>query len=200
MFSTLRQHSLTCLGALIVVLLLNVTIAMGLAHAQQAAREPTVSVVADGDRSGGRIEAQIVIKATAETVWQSMLDCSVSLRIVSGLKTCRVIQRDPAGLWDVREHIVAWSALLPTVRSVFRSEYQRPISIRFSRISGDLKSLEGKWQLSARDGGRATQLQYSAVVDLGVPLPGVLVRSAIETDVTRVMKALQAEAEARNVR
>jgi Polyketide cyclase / dehydrase and lipid transport len=174
--------------------------ATGPAHAQKAGREPAVSVTADGDSAGGRIDAQIKITATAETVWSTMLDCAVSLRIVSGLKTCRVVERDPGGKWDVREHVVAWSALLPTVRSVFRSEYQFGREIRFSRVSGDLKKLEGQWQLTPSDGGRATLLRYMAVVDPGVPLPGALVRSAIESDVTRVLKALQAEAEARNVR
>jgi hypothetical protein len=174
--------------------------AAGLVHAQQTAREPAVRVTADGDSAGGRIDAQIKITAAAETVWSTMLDCAVSLRIVSGLKTCRVVERDPGGKWDVREHVVAWSALLPTVRSVFRSEYQFGREIRFSRVSGDLKKLEGKWLLTPGDGGRTTQLRYMAVIDPGVPLPGALVRSAIETDVTRVLKALQAEAEARNVR
>jgi Polyketide cyclase / dehydrase and lipid transport len=172
----------------------------GSALAQSTGREPTVSVKADGDNAGGRIDAEIKIKAAAETVWLTMLDCNVSLRIVSGLKTCRVIERDPGGKWDVREHVVAWSALLPTVRSVFRSEYQFGREIRFSRVSGDLKKLEGKWLLTPGDGGRATQLRYMAVIDPGVPLPGALVRSAIDADVTRVLKSLQAEAEARHVR
>lgn len=200
MANTHRQRCRVSIGAMVFLLHAHCGFAVGIAHAQQTGREPAVRVSADGDTAGGRIDAEIKIKATAEIVWLTMLDCNVSLRIVSGLKTCRVVERDPGGKWDVREHVVAWSVLLPTVRSVFRSEYQFAKEIRFSRVSGDLKKLEGKWQLEPGDGGRATQLRYTAVVDLGVPLPGALVRSAIESDVTRVLKALQAEAEARNVR
>jgi Polyketide cyclase / dehydrase and lipid transport len=182
------------------LLLLGQWIASVAAIAQQSGHEPKVSVIADEDGAAGRIEAQIIIKAPAETVWLKMLDCAVSLRIVSGLKSCRVTDRDPGGSWDVREHVVSWSAILPSVRSVFRSEYGLYSSIRFSRVSGDLKKLEGSWRLLPSDGRRATLLRYNAIIDPGVPLPGALVRSAIESDVTRVLKALQAEAEAPNVR
>ena len=129
-----------------------------------------------------------------------MLDCATSLRIVAGLKDCKILQRDPAGRWDIRQHTIKRALLLPTVRSVFRSDYEPVSVIRFSRVEGDLKKLQGSWRLVPRNGGAATDVTYNADVDPGVPLPGALLRSAIQSDVADVLSALQRESETRNGR
>lgn len=168
--------------------------------ASQPAREPTVAIAADGQGTGGRIEAHVEIAAPSDIVWRVMLDCGASLRIVAGLTRCKVLAKDPAGRWDIREHTVAWAAFLPTVRNVFRSEYHPTSLIRFTRIDGDLRRLEGTWRLHAREANRSTLLLYMADVDLGLPLPRALLRSTIESDVRRVLKAVQREAEAQSGR
>ena len=185
--------------------LLHVTITGSPASAQpsvaaEAERAPSVSVTADPTGDGGRIQAQIRIAARPEMVWAVMMDCATSLRIVAGLKDCKILKRDPAGKWDIREHTIKRALLLPTVRSVFRSDYEPVSGIRFSRVEGDLKKLQGSWRLVPLNGGTATDVIYNADVDPGVPLPGVLLRSAIKSDVADVLSALQRETEARNGR
>jgi carbon monoxide dehydrogenase subunit G len=157
-------------------------------------REPVVSVTALS--AGARVAASIRIDATPATVWGIMLDCKKTARIVAGLERCTVVRRDPAGTWDVREHIVNWSAFLPNVRSEFRSEYVTHERISFRRTAGDLKTLNGSWQLIPLNGGAATKLVYAVDVDPGVPVPGAWVRDAAERDARAVLKALQREAEA----
>ena len=163
-------------------------------HAQSG-QEPTVSVVPDTDGAGGRVDAKIRIAAPPADVWRAMLDCKVSERIVSGLTYCRVLKQDPNGAWDVREHRVTWSSLFPSVRNVFRSDYERHAVIRFARIEGDLRKLKGTWRLQPLAGEKATLVTYMAEIDPGVPVPGVLLRAAIESDVRKVLVALQREVE-----
>ena len=165
------------------------------AHAQQnASREPAVSVTALNP--GAKVAATIRIDAPPALVWSTMLDCKKAARIVAGLERCTVVRSDPAGTWDVREHIVNWSAFLPNVRSEFRSEYVTHSRISFRRTAGDLKTLIGSWQLIPLDGGKATKLVYAVEVDPGVPVPGAWVRNAAERDARAVLKALQRETEA----
>jgi Polyketide cyclase / dehydrase and lipid transport len=158
-------------------------------------REPVVSVTALS--AGANVAASIRIDAAPATVWTIMLDCTKATRIVKGLERCTVLRRDPAGSWDVREHIVNWSAFLPNVRSEFRSDYVTNERISFRRTAGDLKTLNGSWQLVPLNGGVATKLVYTVEVDPGVPVPGSWVRDAAERDARAVLKALQREAEAR---
>ena len=159
-----------------------------------AAGEIVIEVEAVPGTAAGRVTALLDIPASHRRVWQIMLDCKRSMKIVDGLKSCTVTAADPGGRWDVREHLVQWAWPLPIVRSVFRSDYMEFTRIAFRRIGGDLKALEGSWQLEPIAAGRATRLHYEAVVDPGVPLPGFLVRNAIETDFRKTLAALRREA------
>lgn len=153
-----------------------------------------VDVTADPEGGAGVVRAAIDIPAEPGQVWATMIDCERAPRFVKGLKSCRVLERDNAGLWDVREHIVQWLSLLPSTRSEFRSEYVQERSIRFRRTGGDLKALDGEWQLMPLKQGRGTRLTYVARVDPGLPLPDAMVRAAIEADLPRTLEALRHEA------
>jgi hypothetical protein len=150
-----------------------------------------VTAVPEG---GGRVIAVLDIPTSRRRLWDVMLDCQRSLRIVESLKSCKVTAADPSGRWDVREHVVAWGWLALTVRSTFRSEYVANDSIRFNRIGGDLKALRGHWRLEPLDGDRRTRLHYEAIIDPGVPVPGFIVLSAIEADARKTLSALRKEA------
>lgn len=167
--------------------------------AGETGRSPTVSVTADDRAGGAHIEAEIDIAAPRPLVWSIMLDCEASVRIVEGLRSCSILSRDPAGAWDIREHIIRRYALLPSVRSVFRSDYVANSTIQFTRVDGDLKRLEGIWRLTARS-DHQTIVSYSASVDLALPVPGALLRASVEADIAGVLRALQREAEARHGR
>ena len=158
-----------------------------------AAGEIIVDVTAVPDTSGGRVTALLDLPASQRRVWEVMLDCKRSVKIADNLKSCKVTSADPNGRWDVREHLVQWVWPLPTIRSVFRSEYLPFDSIRFQRVEGDLKALIGIWRLESLDSGRVTRLRYEAIVDPGVTLPGFLVRSTMEADFRKTLAALRRE-------
>jgi hypothetical protein len=163
---------------------------------QLKAREAVVRVVSDeSGEADGRIDAVIDVAAAPATVWAVMLDCDRALAFVKGLRSCSVVERAADGSWDVREHRTKWLAIMPELRSVFRSDYVREKSIHFTRTGGDLKFLEGDWVLEPLNGARATRLYYHARVSVSVPLPGFMLRAALEEDVPERLKSLRAEAE-----
>lgn len=166
---------------------------LGSAATDRLAAGGTVVEVVPVDDSAGQIEALIDIPAPPERVWNVMLDCARAPAFVPGLTECHILSADPAGRWDVREHLVEWIWFLPAVRSVFRSEYQKPFLIAFHNEGGDLSSLEGEWRLISLNSGRATRLSYRATVKLALPLPGAIVRDALEREVPKTLQALRAE-------
>lgn len=152
---------------------------------------PSVSVELDEESSAARVTAAIDIPAPPQTVYAVMVDCSRALRIVTGLESCRVIERSADGAWDVREHVISVNILLPRVRNVFRSEYEQNRLIRFRRVDGDLRVSDGEWRLRPLAGGTATRVTYRAHVALSVPVPGPLVRAAIRYDIPNMLDALR---------
>jgi uncharacterized protein YndB with AHSA1/START domain len=164
-----------------------------------AAREGLrVEVGADPDGASGLIRGVVDIPAPPQAVWAVLVDCALAPRMVRSLKTCRILERDPAGRWDVREH-VSRGGLIPSVRSVFRSDYEPPWRIRFRRAGGDLKVLEGEWRLLPLEGG-GTRVFYESRASAPFAVPPPLARMVLRRDVPDALRALRREALARESR
>ena len=154
---------------------------------------PWVDVRPDADGHSGQVRAAIDIAAPKETIWALMLDCDAALRMVGNLKSCRVLDRDPQGRWDVREQVSS-AAFLPSVKSVYRSDYEPPNRIRFHRTGGDMKVFEGEWRLESRlDGVRVI---YEARAAAPFAVPGWIARATLRHEVPAALIALRREATA----
>jgi hypothetical protein len=151
---------------------------------------PWVEVTPDADGYSGQIRAAIDIPASKEAIWAKMLDCGAALRMVANLKSCRILDSDPQGRWDVREQ-VSRPAFLPSIRNIYRSDYDRPNGIRFQRTGGDMRSFEGSWRLETRpDGVRVT---YQARAAAPFTVPGWIARATLRHDVSAALLALRRE-------
>jgi ribosome-associated toxin RatA of RatAB toxin-antitoxin module len=161
--------------------------------AKLKAGDALVSVEEDSGDADGRIAAAIEIPAAPHRVWQVMTDCARAPKFVAGLISCRVLEIGPGGAWDIREHRSKWMSMLPETVSVFRSDYVPDKEIRFARVSGTLKFLQGQWRLESLNGGARTRLRYHVRIGVSAPVPGFMIRSALEADVPKLLKALRAE-------
>lgn len=171
--------------------------AMDLPPAAQAALDrgkPYVEVRPDVDGSSGVIRAAIDIAAPQGVVWSVVTDCALAPRMVDNLKSCRILERDPQGRWDIREQVSKMS-FVPSVRTVFREDFDPPDRMTFHRTGGDLAVLEGEWRLTPHgDGVRVT---YEARVAAPFSAPGWVARIALRHDVPQALLALRREALAR---
>ena len=149
-----------------------------------------------GNAEDGLIMGAIDIEAPPAAVWKVVVDCDLAPRMVASLKSCRVIERGPAGAWDVREQ-VSKPGFLPSVRSVFRSDYEPERRVRYHRVDGDLRFLEGEWRLVPLRGGAATRALYENRAGMPYRLPGALMRMAARHDVAAALIALRRESLAR---
>jgi len=171
--------------------------AFELAPTAEAALEegrPYVEVRPDPDGESGLIRAAVDIAAPPEVVWSVITDCELAPRMVDSLKSCRVLQKDAAGRWDVRED-VSRMGFLPSVRNVFRSDYDPPKSVRFHRVGGDLRVFEGEWRIEPH--GDQTRVFYESRVGAPFRVPGPIARIGLRYEVPRALIALRRECLAR---
>lgn len=159
-----------------------------------ATGEVLISVGPDETGSAALIDAVIDVPVPPRSLWTTMLDCERMKRVVEGLESCKVLERDPKGRWDVREHVINWGWLVPNIRSVFRSEFTGVEKIAFRRLEGDLTALEGHWLLKSLDRGKKTRLFYKNKIAMSLPLPAFVVRNALEADIPKTLRQLRVEA------
>jgi len=180
------------IGALICILgLAGATFAAPAQHGPP----PVVEVDADARGASGDIRAQVDIAAPPATVWRVLVDCGQVSHLMVGAKSCKVLQHDPAGRWDVREQI-SQGALLPAIRTVLHSDYEAPRAVHFHRIDGDLKVLEGNWKLEPLDSGLRTRVSYDSRVQAPFGIPAFLARTVLRNDMPKTMNNLRNACEA----
>ena len=155
---------------------------------------PYAEVTPGPDGSSGVIRAAIDIAAPQAAVWAVMTDCELAPRMVANLKSCRIVERDPQGRWDVREQI-SKGGFIPSVRSVFREDFEPPDRMSFHAVGGDLKLLEGEWRLAPH--GDEVRVTYEARVAAPFSVPGWIARLALRHDVPAALLALRRESMAR---
>jgi hypothetical protein len=184
-------------------LLAAATLAAGPAHAFEpparaeallARGRPYVDVRPDPGGASGLVRAAIDVPASLAVVWAVMTDCEAAPRMVSGLKSCRILERDPDGRWDVREEVTRMT-FMPSVRTVYREEFQPPDRMVFHRVGGDLDALEGEWRLEPR--GEVVRVLYEARVGAPFQAPGWAARMVARVTLPNALLALRREAVAR---
>jgi carbon monoxide dehydrogenase subunit G len=111
--------------------------------------------------------ATIEIAAPLHRVWERVADIEGSPAWQEGLLEVRVRERDPEGRATVCES--RSDAKLRTVTSVVRLAYDGPTRLSWTQERGDLKSIEGSWELEDLGRGR-TRATYSLSVDPGLVL------------------------------
>lgn len=153
------------------------------------AGQPWISVTLAPDGQSALIRAAIDIPAAPGPIWRAMTDCEASKKMIRSLTGCRVL-RSGAG-WDIREHVTRAGPLVPAFRYVVRSDYEPQRRIRFRRVEGDVRVMEGEWALTALDGGRATRVSYENRLAAPVLAPPFLVRAGLRRDTPKVLENLR---------
>jgi uncharacterized membrane protein len=124
------------------------------------------------------------IDAPIERVWELVEDVAAAPKWQGGLKSLRVIDRDDDG------HAVRCEsesdAKVRTVKSIVRFSYAGPTELRWTQEKGDMKSVDGSWELEDLGGDR-TRATYAIEVDLGRML-GMVIRGPL-VDLLRDMLA-----------
>ena len=120
-------------------------------------------------------EASIEIEAPIETVFAVAADVEGSPRWQPEIKVAECVERDGDGN-QVLVHMET-DAKVRRLGSEIRFNYEEPGRISWVQEDGDLKSIEGHWELQDL-GGERTRATYWLEVDLGRTL-GLLIRGPL---------------------
>jgi Polyketide cyclase / dehydrase and lipid transport len=146
-----------------------------------------------GEQSGSA-RGTVRIRASRETVWALITSCPESVRMVPGLETCDVLETAPDQSWQNIRQVMNYSWLVPTLTYVIRASYDPPSRVAVERMSGDLRTLRGTWDLQSD--GAYTIAHYMVDLAPGIWVPHWIVRSALRKDLPKMLRALRARAEA----
>jgi uncharacterized membrane protein len=125
----------------------------------------------------GTIEgsASTEIEAPIDEVYAAAADVEGSPRWQPEIKAAECVERDAAGN-QVLVHMET-DAKVRRLSSEMRFSYESPTRVAWSQEDGDLKSVDGSWELEDMGGGR-TRATYWMEVDLGRVL-GLVIRGPI---------------------
>jgi carbon monoxide dehydrogenase subunit G len=124
------------------------------------------------------------IDAPLDRVWALVEDVESAPQWQGGLKSMHALERDGDGRAIRCE--TENDAKVRTVKSTVLFTYDGPARLSWTQEEGDLKSVDGSWELEDVGGDR-TRATYSIEVDFGRKL-GMLVRGPV-VDVLRHMLA-----------
>jgi ribosome-associated toxin RatA of RatAB toxin-antitoxin module len=124
------------------------------------------------------------IDAPLDQVWEVVEDVEDAPNWQGGLKGLRALERDDEGRVIVCE--ADNDAKVLSVKSTVRFEYDGPTRLSWRQEKGQLKSVDGRWELEDLGDGR-TRATYSLEVDPGRKL-GMVIRGPV-VDMLRDMLA-----------
>jgi carbon monoxide dehydrogenase subunit G len=119
--------------------------------------------------------ASIEIEAPIERVFEAAADVEASPRWQPEIKVAECVERDGEGN-QVLVHMET-DAKVRTLGSEMRFSYEAPSRLAWVQEEGDLKAVEGSWELEDLGDGR-TRVTYWLEVDLGRKL-GLLIRGPL---------------------
>ena len=120
------------------------------------------------------------IGAPIDEVWAVVEDVVSAPEWQDGLKDVEELERDGDGHVTLVES--SNDAKVRTIKSTVRFSYDGPTRLSWSQEKGELKSVDGSWELEDLGDGR-TRATYSLEVDLGRML-GMVIRGPL-VDVLR---------------
>lgn len=115
------------------------------------------------------------IDAPIERVWAAVEDVEAAPEWQGGLKSMTALERDGDGRAVLCES--ASDAKVRTITSAVRFTYDGPTRMSWTQEKGELKSVEGSWQLEDLGEGR-TRATYGLDVDFGRML-GMVIRGPL---------------------
>jgi carbon monoxide dehydrogenase subunit G len=124
------------------------------------------------------------IEAPLDQVWAVVEDVESAPQWQGGLKAMRALERDAEGRAELCESET--DAKVRTVRSTVRFTYDPPQRLSWTQEKGELKSVNGSWELEDLGNGR-TRATYAIEADLGRML-GMVIRGPL-VDLLRQMLA-----------
>lgn len=148
-------------------------------------------VVIERDAGTIRIDARLQVEAHHHIAWQVLTDYDNLARFVPGLLSSRIV-REPGAPMLLRQTGQSGFLWLTLPIDVVVQIEEVPLeAIRFSAVSGTLKSKSGEWRIEAQNDG--TLLRYRANIVPGFWVPPLLGTAVMAQDVRSKLAGVASE-------
>ena len=138
---------------------------------------------------------RIRVDAPADRCWDVAVDFESYPEWVRDVREVKIVERDDQGRGKLVEYRAA--ALGKSIRYVLDYDYsEAPTAFSWKFVEGDMvRRLDGRYEFEAEDNG-STRVHYELVVDLAIPLPGLVKRRAAGLIMGSALKELKKQVEA----
>lgn len=119
------------------------------------------------EKPGGTVRVQALAQAQAKAVWDVIVSCSRSFVFVDGLNSCEVLE--DSGKRALLHQVTKQGWLAPTVDIIYESLREPHRAIRFSLVKGNLKAMEGSWQLTGTPHGLLLDYEIRVRPEIAAP-------------------------------
>jgi ribosome-associated toxin RatA of RatAB toxin-antitoxin module len=132
------------------------------------------------------VQAKILVHKPIDQVWKVVAD---PVKLASGEKKVRKVEVvSKRGNQQNVAYTVAMAKLLPPFNYVVMQQLSPPSAIKFHRVSGSFKDIQGSWGLSPAPTGKNTVLTYTLKLDPGPLVPKGMLLSAVKSDLPNFMR------------
>lgn len=132
------------------------------------------------------VEARILISHPPEKVWGVVADPETLMAHEPKVKKVKVVSR--SGNKQNVDFSVFMTRLFPPFNYTLAQELSPPNLLKFHRVSGAFKSIDGAWRLIPVENGRKTILSYTLKLDPGPFIPRPLLLTAVKSDLPNMMQ------------
>lgn len=132
------------------------------------------------------VEARILISRPPEKVWKVVADPEKLMQEENKVKKVKILSRGAN-----RQNVafsVSMTRFFPPFNYVLLQELSPPSLLKFRRISGSFKDIQGSWRLSPVENGSKTVLTYTLRLDPGPLIPRSLLLGAVKSDLPEMMR------------
>jgi len=138
------------------------------------------------------LSRQIEVDVTPGQMMATIVDFSSYPSFLPETQQTEVVLRESAA-WEVRFTV----RVIRSLQYTLRLEQDGDRTLRWSLVEGVFASNDGSWTLEPLDGGTRTRATYGIDVQVGMYVPGNIIRSLVETALPRTLERFKAEAERR---
>jgi len=119
------------------------------------------------------LRAAFAVAAPRERIWAVLLDYANFLKIFPDIHDMRVLTQDQQGA-----QVEYWvNAIVSKYHYVLYRHYDEPgRRLSWTRVTGDLKRMEGSWEIHETPRSDVHMLVYESYIDIGGVIPKALVR------------------------
>ena len=135
-------------------------------------------------------EAHILVSRSPDKVWQVVSDPRKLMQEERKVRKIKMLSQGKSS--QQVEFTVLMTRLLPTFNYVLQQDLYPPYLMKFHRVSGSFKDIQGSWKLTPVENGQKTILSYSLKIDPGVIAPRGIIMNAVKSDLPTMMRNAKA--------